>query len=613
MADFTTHWNKLRKLEGKIRRISTKANRKGMKEKLREGKKVRSGKRFNRSRPCHRRPRCTPYAMATRVRENRKEKRSLRNFIVVQETPYCVSIKRASSQQERGQRMKLRQLFRAALQAILQDDTVEAVSLVRSADKKLQMFRTRRGRSLLHLAARYDSCAHLTSLLLRRKADPNARDSLGAAPLHIAARYGRVTQLDTLIAGGADPNCADNNGWTPLMVSCRHGHADFAQHLLRCGSSVLHRNKGGRTALHVALVSGKVDIARKVARVYLEQAAEPKKTESGDSTQGASTPGSRAHISKHLGTDKRLWAALVRTTVPLETPNMCSGPGNASLHKSAHGTRPSALQLAILKHEDGVLEALAPSTVEQCPRAVPSLLETAVRTENASAVRVLLAAGADPNVALTARRWTCLHVAAKQGKTALVSELLQLPGIDPEARTSAGQTALHLAVKQGHTETALALLASGSVDVNATDRHGWTALRVATVEGHAELRTALEACGATAGAPVYYCGRQRFASAAEAQSERERRRLEREAKGRDENGLPKLPDSLRGRGSSRGRTQVSTNSTGGGRGRSRGRFRGGSSSSRGRTQVSINSTGGGRGRSRGHGGPPTAPREVDAL
>jgi len=69
----------------------------------------------------------------------------------------------------------------------------------------------------LHHAVKTDSASlDMISILVRRGADVNVRDSHLRTPLHRAAQFGHVQAVQLLLRLGADPNAEDENGWTPL-------------------------------------------------------------------------------------------------------------------------------------------------------------------------------------------------------------------------------------------------------------------------------------------------------------------------------------------------------------------------------------------------------------
>lgn len=50
-------------------------------------------------------------------------------------------------------------------------------------------------------------------------AEPDALNSAGAAPLHLAAQKGLPEVVAALLGQGADPNIKNAKGWGPVLVS----------------------------------------------------------------------------------------------------------------------------------------------------------------------------------------------------------------------------------------------------------------------------------------------------------------------------------------------------------------------------------------------------------
>ena len=114
----------------------------------------------------------------------------------------------------------------------------------------------------------------------------------------------------------------------------------------------------------------------------------------------------------------------------------------------------------------------------------PPLL-TCARSGNVEAVELLLARGADPNVADAWKEQTAVMWAAAEDHVPVVETLIA-HGADPDAAATSGETALLFAVQRGYDATMRALLSAGA-DVTVTSPAGAPLTHVAAGGGHHTL------------------------------------------------------------------------------------------------------------------------------
>ena len=89
---------------------------------------------------------------------------------------------------------------------------------------------------------------------------PHFQDSVGAWPIHYAARAGRVDILQKFCESGVDVNVGDNEGETPLMSAVRTGTTEPVSILINAKANVNAQTKSGQTALMIAVATRANDI-----------------------------------------------------------------------------------------------------------------------------------------------------------------------------------------------------------------------------------------------------------------------------------------------------------------------------------------------------------------
>jgi ankyrin repeat protein len=98
--------------------------------------------------------------------------------------------------------------------------------------------------------------------LIRQKADVNAADAEGMAPLHWAAHWNDLETVRALLAAGARPDAANRYGVTPLHEAATLGNAAMAGALLRAGADVNAAYGEGETPLMIAARTGSPETVR---------------------------------------------------------------------------------------------------------------------------------------------------------------------------------------------------------------------------------------------------------------------------------------------------------------------------------------------------------------
>ena len=91
-------------------------------------------------------------------------------------------------------------------------------------------------------------------VLIGAGADVNARNELGATPLHLVAKRQRIPYYyaQFLIDAGADVNARLYDGKTPLHVAAEFGSASVMEALIDAGADVNARDDEGKTPFEYA-------------------------------------------------------------------------------------------------------------------------------------------------------------------------------------------------------------------------------------------------------------------------------------------------------------------------------------------------------------------------
>jgi ankyrin repeat protein len=152
-------------------------------------------------------------------------------------------------------------VFVVAVHADAADHNQQALSLEKCearCDKKNSILMTKILIDLIQTKIQLDE---EIDELLQFIPDVNVRmNEIDRTPCHIAASCNQGTIIEILIKKGANPNAKDLHGNTPLHVACAYNSLSATTALLKCGANTQERNKEGKTPLDYARKKNYYDI-----------------------------------------------------------------------------------------------------------------------------------------------------------------------------------------------------------------------------------------------------------------------------------------------------------------------------------------------------------------
>jgi ankyrin repeat protein len=407
------------------------------------------------------------------------------------------------------------------------------------------------GTTALHWAIDRDD-AEAVALLIKAGAKVGAANRYGVMPLSLAAERGDAVVVSQLLDAGADPNSSMPEGETVLMTAARTGKVDALKALLVHGAKVDARDSSrGETALMWAAGRNNVEAIRMLIEFGADRNARTKNPERQSGGGAAGLNRSRREPTSfsaflfavragHIGAATALLDAGVDVNDKLsdgETalilacanghwelasllldrgadPNLAE-PGWNALHQLVRERRPNVgfgtpgpietgtvdsidlLRKMIAKganvnarmSKDGMKDGQR----NRLNRLGATAFLLAAKNTDVEAMKVLLAAGADPGID-TADHVTPLMVAAgvmiwnpgEDGGSLQTQEAEQLEAVkicleqgnDINAKDIFGDTPLHGASYRG-ANSIVEILVKAGAKLDARDIRGWTPLTIA--------------------------------------------------------------------------------------------------------------------------------------
>ncbi|KAK0648274.1 ankyrin repeat-containing domain protein [Cercophora newfieldiana] len=317
------------------------------------------------------------------------------------------------------------------------------------------------GFNALHLAAKFHHPHVLTQILDSPNSkslltvDSAAKNQEGWTPLHVAAEGGRFLTVCELLKRKADPRAVAGDGTTPLHIAAASGHAIIVDELLKALQHMhLDNDKHPlyledftkRTPFIRAVEKGHKDVAVAIEKfVWRMQTTTPE----------VPTP-PITDITKLQGQQDALYLAVGSQNEELVDyltrggrwdPNAANADRPNGLHlaaSSAFANKTSSMLKILL--EAGADPNVEYPTVddEDAPRPGDRPLHIAVRDQRQDAIKTLLKRRANINAA-NEQGITPLYLAAYLGRSYEIQELLQWKPNLNARKTDSGWTALHAA------------------------------------------------------------------------------------------------------------------------------------------------------------------------
>ncbi|MCY3974074.1 MAG: ankyrin repeat domain-containing protein [Simkaniaceae bacterium] len=366
------------------------------------------------------------------------------------------------------------------------------------------------GRTPLHCVVIAGMTDMVKPLILKRRADLNAKDDKGYTPLHYAADQDGTGMVALLVKEqGIKLNLKNHEKQTPLHLAVRSGRIDIVVLLIGQERIKLNRrDHEGRAPLHLAVLSGRIDVVMVLIgqeRIKLNQRDHEGNTalhlavlsnQIGMVALLSACKGVELNLGDNEGSTPLHFAIATESRIDIAKALIANPEVNPCVRE--HKTKFTPLHLAAAGGPIDVVRWLvARKEVDpnlKSPHEVTPL-HLAAAGGRTDVVQLLIKQGAEIN-SEDGDRCTPLHTAADHGRVDVVRWLINQPGVDPNAEAVCGHTPLHLAARRGHMDVVRVLVDRG-VELNPVCDGMKTPVDCARMGGHPDVADFLVGQGGT--------------------------------------------------------------------------------------------------------------------
>ena len=330
--------------------------------------------------------------------------------------------------------------------------------------------KTNKGKSPLALAAingHIDNVV-LHDLLSNNQCLIDAKGQDGYTALHYLCKYGHVKMVGKFV-NHADVNAKTDSGDTALIIAAKHGHADIVHIMLSNYKCLVNaKNQINFTALHYSCQYGHVDIVRTLIKYKADVNVG---TNSDDTPLMLAAKNGYSNVVHALLSDSEC--------IIVDAKNQMY---YTALHFSCEYGHVNILR-TLIHHK---------ANVNATTRSGITPLELAVIQGHKNILYTLLSEFQYPVDAKGQDGYTALHYSCKYGYVDMVRTLVNHNlKANVNAKTNSGDSPLMLAAKHGHGKIVHVLLSDDECLLDAKNQINFTALHYSCENSHVNIMRTL--------------------------------------------------------------------------------------------------------------------------